>query len=164
MVSGTVTLQNGQSALDFLERTSMDAQVSSDKIRAITSKTPMRNNYPNNGLAKNLQLVSRLIAGGLPSLIFYVSQGGYDTHTGQRNAQDNRLRELADSVKAFTDDLAAMGLKPELIETPRDVDAVCAQLQDEFEVAPEVCRAEVESFLNELVMHGAIALDPPPAA
>ncbi len=52
----------------------------------------------------------------------------------------------------------------ELIETPRDVDAVCAQLQDEFEVAPEVCRAEVETFLNELVKHGAIALDPPPAA
>ena len=28
----------------------------------------------------------------------------------------------------------------------------------------EVCRAEVETFLNELVSHGAIALDPPPAA
>jgi uncharacterized protein (DUF1501 family) len=109
MVSGTVMLQNGQSALDFLERTSMDAQVSSDKIREIASKTPSRSNYPRNGLANNLQLVARLIAGGLPSRIFYVSQGGYDTHTGQRNAQDNRLRELSDSVKAFTDDLAAMG-------------------------------------------------------
>lgn len=52
----------------------------------------------------------------------------------------------------------------ELIDTPQDIDAVCAQLQDEFEVAPEVCRAEVETFLNELVKHGAIALDPPPAA
>jgi len=109
MVSGTVMLQNGQSALDFLERTSMDAQVSSDKIRAITSKTPMRSNYPNNGLAKNLQLVARLIAGGLPSRIFYVSQGGYDTHTNQRGSQDARLRELADSVKAFTNDLASIG-------------------------------------------------------
>ena len=109
MVSGTVMLQNGQSALDFLERTSMDAQVSSDKIRAITNKTPMRSNYPNNGLSKNLQLVARLIAGGLPSRIFYVSQGGYDTHTGQRNAQDARLKELADSVKAFTEDLTNIG-------------------------------------------------------
>ena len=52
----------------------------------------------------------------------------------------------------------------ELIETPRHVDAVCAQLQDEFEVEPEVCRAEVETFLEELVKHGAIALEPPPAA
>jgi hypothetical protein len=26
------------------------------------------------------------------------------------------------------------------------------------------CRAEAEAFLNEAVKHGAIALDPPPAA
>ena len=109
MVSGTVTLQNGQSALDFLERTSMDAQVSSDKIRAIAGKVPSTSKYPNNGLARNLQLVARLISGGLPTRVFYVSQGGYDTHTGQRGGQDGRLRELADSVKAFTDDLTAMG-------------------------------------------------------
>jgi len=51
----------------------------------------------------------------------------------------------------------------ELLDTPRDVDAVCAQLQLEYDVAAETCRAEVESFLNELVKHGAIALDPAPA-
>jgi hypothetical protein len=51
----------------------------------------------------------------------------------------------------------------ELIEISQDVDAVCAQLQKEYDVAPEACRAEVETFLNELVKHGAIALDPPPA-
>src|ERR1700683_2464278 len=109
MVSGTVTLQNGQSALDFLERTSMDAQVSSDKIRAIAGKVPSKSIYPGSGLARNLQLVARLIAGGLPTRVFYVSQGGYDTHTGQRGGQDARLRELGDAVKAFTDDLTSMG-------------------------------------------------------
>jgi hypothetical protein len=36
-----------------------------------------------------------------------------------------------------------------LIETPQDIDAVCAQLLDELEVAPEICRAEVEAFLEE---------------
>jgi uncharacterized protein (DUF1501 family) len=109
MVSGTVTLQNGQSALDFLERTSMDAQVSSDKIRAIAAKTARKSNYPGSALARNLQLVAGLIGGGLPTRVFYVSQGGYDTHTGQRGGQDARLRELSEAVKAFTDDLAAMG-------------------------------------------------------
>jgi uncharacterized protein (DUF1501 family) len=109
MVSGTVTLQNGQSALDFLERTSMDAQVSSDKIREIAGKTKSSSLYPHSGLANNLQLVARLIAGGLPTRVFYVSQGGYDTHTSQRGGQDARLRELGDAVKAFTDDLTAMG-------------------------------------------------------
>jgi uncharacterized protein (DUF1501 family) len=109
MVSGTVTLQNGQSALDFLERTSMDAQVSSDKIRAIAGKTKNNATYPGSGLANNLKLVARLIAGGLPTRIFYVSQGGYDTHTNQRGGQDGRLKELGDAVKAFTDDLTALG-------------------------------------------------------
>jgi Coenzyme PQQ synthesis protein D (PqqD) len=52
----------------------------------------------------------------------------------------------------------------ELIETPQEVGTVCAQLQDEFEVESATCRAEVETFLNELVTHGAIALDRPPAA
>lgn len=52
----------------------------------------------------------------------------------------------------------------EIIETPQEVDAVCARLQREYDVTPETCRAEVESFIDELVKHGAIALDPPPAA
>jgi len=52
----------------------------------------------------------------------------------------------------------------ELIETPQDFDSLCALLEQEFEVSPETCRAEVEQFLSELVKHGAVALDPPPAA
>jgi len=50
----------------------------------------------------------------------------------------------------------------EMIETPSDVDTVCARLQDEYDVAPDVCRAEVELFLKELVKHGVVAVDPPP--
>jgi uncharacterized protein (DUF1501 family) len=65
--------------------------------------------YPYSGLANNLRLVARLIGGGLPTRIFYVSQGGYDTHTGQRSGQDARLKELGYALKAFTDDLASMG-------------------------------------------------------
>ena len=52
----------------------------------------------------------------------------------------------------------------ELIDPPRDLDEVCAQLEAEFEVSPETCRAEVEEFLNELVKHGAIALEPAQAS
>ena len=48
----------------------------------------------------------------------------------------------------------------ELIETPQDIEAVCAALQREFEVEPEVCRAEVESFVGDLVKYDAVALEP----
>jgi hypothetical protein len=52
----------------------------------------------------------------------------------------------------------------ELIQTPQDIDALCAQLQTEFDVTPDACRSDIETFLKELVKHGAIALDPSPAA
>jgi hypothetical protein len=52
----------------------------------------------------------------------------------------------------------------ELIETPREIEAVCGQLRREYAIPPDVCRAEVEAFLNELVRHGAVALDRPAAA
>jgi uncharacterized protein YpbB len=37
--------------------------------------------------------------------------------------------------------------------------AVCAQLQAEYDVEPQVCRTEVEIFLRELVKHGVVTLD-----
>jgi len=52
----------------------------------------------------------------------------------------------------------------ELIETPQDVDAICAQLRQEYAITLEVCRAEVDTFLNELVERGAVRLDPEPVA
>jgi predicted deacylase len=47
----------------------------------------------------------------------------------------------------------------ELIEAPQEIDAVCAQLRKEYDIPPDVCRAEVEAFLNELADHGAVAQD-----
>jgi len=49
----------------------------------------------------------------------------------------------------------------ELIETPQDMATLCANLQEEFDVSPEVCSADVDAFLNELAKHGAITLDAP---
>ncbi|MGN6717148.1 MAG: PqqD family peptide modification chaperone [Candidatus Binatia bacterium] len=52
----------------------------------------------------------------------------------------------------------------ELIETPQELGNLCGKLQDEFDVSSEICRADVEAFLNELAKHDAISLDPPPAS
>jgi uncharacterized protein (DUF1501 family) len=108
---GTIhgTTHHTGSALDFLERTALDAQVSSDKILAISNKVQNKANYPGSALASSLKLVARLIGGGLPTRIYYVSQGGYDTHTNQAATQQRLLRELGDSVKAFTEDMKAQG-------------------------------------------------------
>jgi len=97
------------STLDFLERTALDAQMSSDQIRAISARTENKATYPGSQLGSSLKLVAKLIGGGLPTRVFYVSQGGYDTHTNQVPTQARLLKDLGDSVKSFTDDMKAQG-------------------------------------------------------
>jgi hypothetical protein len=45
----------------------------------------------------------------------------------------------------------------DLLDTVQDVDMICAQLLEEFEVDAAQCRAEVDAFLAELESHKAIA-------
>ena len=97
------------SVMDFLERTALDAQVSSDKILAISRGAQSKATYPGSQLGASLKLVAQLIGGGLPTRIFYVSQGGYDTHINQAGSHDRLLQEMGDAVKAFVDDLKEQG-------------------------------------------------------
>lgn len=110
-IRGPSQLQTARpgSVMDFLERTAMDAQVSSDEIRAISARTENKATYPGSQLGSSLKLVAKLIGGGLPTRIFYVSQGGYDTHTNQVGTHQRLLKDLGDSVKAFVDDMKAQG-------------------------------------------------------
>jgi uncharacterized protein (DUF1501 family) len=105
---GTAMTAHRRSSLDFLERVALDAQVSSDKILAVTKRVKNEAAYPASQIANSLKLVARLIAGGLPTRVFYVSQGGYDTHTNQAPAQQRLLGEMASAVKAFFADLKAL--------------------------------------------------------
>jgi hypothetical protein len=63
-----------------------------------------------------------------------------------------------------------IGLSPigariwEIIETPCSMDALCAQLVDEYDVTIEECRSDVRAFLDDLMSHGAVALDSQEAA
>lgn len=97
------------SPLDFIERTALDAQVSSDQVRAIAARGHNQATYPQSQLANSLKLVAKLIGGGMATRVYYVSQGGYDTHTNQTGAHERLLKDLGDSVKAFVDDLKAQG-------------------------------------------------------
>ena len=99
----------GGRAVDFITRTALDAQHSSDEVRAIAAKVQNTAVYPPSPLGNSLKLVAKLIGGGLATRVYYVSQGGYDTHTNQMASQQRLLGDLAESVKSFTDDLRAQG-------------------------------------------------------
>ena len=46
----------------------------------------------------------------------------------------------------------------ELLDHPRSVDDICARVADEFEVTPDRCRPDVETFLRDLEGKGAVSL------
>ena len=97
------------SAADFLQRTALDAQISSDKILEIARKTKASVPYPKGRLANSLSLIARMIGGGLTTRVYYASQGGFDTHAGQLNAHDRLMTELNDALTAFIADLKQQG-------------------------------------------------------
>ena len=101
-------MQGGR-AVDFITRTALDAQVSSDEVRAIAARVKNSAEFPASQLGNSLSLVSKLIGGGLPTRVYYVSQGGYDTHTNQLGTQQRLLKDLGDSLKSFVADQKAQG-------------------------------------------------------
>jgi len=103
------TSKSDLSTLDFLQRTALDAQLSSDKILAIARKYKSTIPYPQGQLAASLNTIARMIAGGLTTRVYYASQGGFDTHAGQFNTHERLITELNDTIAAFVADLKQQG-------------------------------------------------------
>jgi len=99
--------QKNENTLDFLHRTAMDAQLSSDQILAMTKRHQPGADYPRNPFGNGLHSVAAMIAGGLPTRVYYVSLGGFDTHQNQKGRHENLMTQLAQGVSAFWADLKA---------------------------------------------------------
>ena len=99
----------GEGNLAFLERVALDARVSSKKILELASKHKTSVPYDGSPLARNLNLVARMIAGGMPTRVYYVSHGGFDTHNQQVNSHDRLLGQLDSALKSFFADLKEQG-------------------------------------------------------
>lgn len=94
------------SQLGFLTRTALDAQVSSERIRAAVAKRPLVS-YPNGQLPRQLQIVAAMIRDGMKTRVYYVSLGGFDTHANEVPTHSNLMRQLGDALNAFYKDLKA---------------------------------------------------------
>ena len=97
------------STLDFLHRTAMDAQLSSDDILAMTKRYTTSADYPRNKFGEGLRSVAAMIAGGLPTRVYYVSLGGFDTHQNQKGRHEQLMLQLAQGMGAFWSDVTKQG-------------------------------------------------------
>jgi len=94
---------------DFLQRTALDAVASSSTVQDILRKSHRGAGYPPTDLGRRLQLVARLIGGGMSSRVYYVSLGGFDTHANQPGAHERQLGVFDHAVGAFCRDLSEQG-------------------------------------------------------
>ena len=95
------------SQLDFLKRTAMDAQLSSDEILKMTRAHSPAANYPFGEFGAGLRTIAAMINGGMPTRVYYVSLGSFDTHAQERSVHDRLMQQLSDGVSAFWADLSA---------------------------------------------------------
>ena len=93
----------------FLRRSLLDAYTTADRLEAVAG-TCGDAPYPESELARRLKLTARLIKAGLGTRVYYLEQGGYDTHGHQLPRHAPLLEELSASLRAFLDDLEASRL------------------------------------------------------
>ena len=100
---------------DFLRATLMDALVAEKNIQRIIDSNKPEATYPGGNFAQSLRNIAGLIAAGLPTRVYFVSLGGFDTHANQVNAHANLLRQLSEGLAAFQQDLAARRLDDQVL-------------------------------------------------
>jgi uncharacterized protein (DUF1501 family) len=98
-----------QSQLDFLHRTAMDAQVSSEAILRVTAGHRPEAAYPPGEFGLGLQTVAAMIGGGLSTRVYYVSMGGFDTHANERARHDQLMKQLGMGLDAFWTEMTTQG-------------------------------------------------------
>lgn len=76
--------------------------------------------YADNGFVRQMQLVARLISGGLRSKVFMVYLGGFDTHVNQQNEDYEGLHpflleSLSTGIGQFMQDALAQGFADRVV-------------------------------------------------
>lgn len=94
---------------DYVSEAAMDAFKSSDVLKGIVGKYQSQVQYGNNAFAEGMKLIAQIIAADLGTRIFYISLGGFDTHSNQAAAHGNLLAMLDEGVSTFYADLDKMG-------------------------------------------------------
>jgi uncharacterized protein (DUF1501 family) len=98
--------------LEYVRTIEKETEVYSQSIvdRKVTTN---KVTYPTTGtgrLGSQLAGVAQLIASGFSTKIYLVTQSGYDTHSNQATDQPDLLSELSGCIKAFQDEMEALGM------------------------------------------------------
>jgi uncharacterized protein (DUF1501 family) len=92
--------------LSFIEELVRSTEEYGETIKtAYNSAGPSPISYQNTSISSQLSIVAKLIAGGLKSKVYLVSQEGYDTHSMQSDSHSSLLDQLSNAISSFIKDL-----------------------------------------------------------
>ena len=89
------------SALAHIMHIQGDVNAIADRLDVMYHKAPALTGFPGNGLGNQMRIVARLIAAGAVCPVYKLTIGGFDTHAGQKAAQERLLTEVGAALTAF---------------------------------------------------------------
>ncbi|HEY7292332.1 MAG TPA: DUF1501 domain-containing protein [Vicinamibacterales bacterium] len=100
--------------LAFVYGSAQDAMATLDRVATVAQYSPSAT-YPNTGFGQALRAVAGAMAKGIGTRVFYVTTGGFDTHSAQNvngtnGTYHNLMGTLNDGLLAFYTDLRNQGL------------------------------------------------------
>jgi len=90
---------------ELLRQSILTALTDADILAAAATSYTPRGAYPANSFGNSMKLITQLVAADVGTSIFYVSLGGFDTHSGQLSAHASLLSTLDQSVDGFLYDM-----------------------------------------------------------
>ena len=114
-----LTFDTGLSLIQAASTTTTNAiQDGATLAAALAQGTKLNTQFPKSSLGGQLQQVAQIIqvrsALGLPRQIFFVSSGGFDTHSDQLVQQTSLYQDLSQSMNAFYQATVEIGVEPQV--------------------------------------------------
>jgi uncharacterized protein (DUF1501 family) len=106
---------SGSGDLTFLRQSLGTALDSAARLKETAAGYKAAAEYPQTALAGQLKTVAQLIAGDHGTRLFFVTLGGFDTHSQQAGSHGALMAELSGAVTAFYRDLKAHGLAQQVL-------------------------------------------------
>lgn len=94
---------------EYVSHAAVDAFASSSALKSAVGKYQSSVQYGNNAFAEGMKLIAQVIAADLGTRIFYISLGGFDTHSNQARNHGTLLAMLDEGISSFYSDLDKMG-------------------------------------------------------
>lgn len=108
--SEVATIHGTGSVSAFLHQSKMDTALPGNVANRLLKRCRSRQKYPATPFAQSLQHVAGQIATGQIAPFYFVSLGGFDTHSNQAGRHAELLSTLGDGLAAFQAHLAEMQL------------------------------------------------------